>query len=58
VLPRMGIGNRNPAVLTLCCIMVLLVISNMFYLSLSFQAGGGVKGKKKEGRQREEKGQS
>lgn len=44
--------------LELCCMTALLVISNMLYLPLSFQAGGGVKGKKKEGRQREEKGQS
>lgn len=51
----MGIGNPADTVLYDGSFRV---ISNVLYLPLSFQAGGGVKGKKKEGRQREEKGQS
>lgn len=53
----MGIGNNDPTN-TVWNVGLFRVISNILYLPLSFQAGEGGKGKKKEGRQREEKGQS
>lgn len=53
----MDIGNNDPTDIALN-VGSFRVISNILYLPLSFQAGEGGTGKKKEGRQREEKGQS